>query len=179
MLSTFYALVMMAVIVGTSLQLGEDGIGSPSAIFLITMVGSFFIAACLHPQEFVCIIPGLIYLLCIPAMYLLLIIYSITNLNVVSWGTREVQVKKTKKQLEEERKQEAAKVKKAKREGLWGLLLNQGENEEEEGGLDFSIGNVIRLMLFTHKKESMERAQLLRIADSLDNLTKRLDVIEE
>ncbi len=50
------------------------------------------------------------YLLCIPAMYLLLIIYSITNLNVVSWGTREVQVKKTKKQLEEERKQEATKV---------------------------------------------------------------------
>ena len=66
-------------------------------------------------------------------MYLLLIIYSITNLNVVSWGTREVQVKKTKKQLEEERKQEAAKVKKAKKEGLWGLLMNQGENQEEEG----------------------------------------------
>ncbi len=75
----------------------------------------------------------MIYLLCIPAMYLLLIIYSITNLNVVSWGTREVQVKKTKKQLEEERKQEAAKVKKAKKEGLWGLLMNQGENQEEEG----------------------------------------------
>ena len=43
-------------------------------------------------------------------MYLLSIIYSITNLNVVSWGSREVQVKKTKKQLEEERKQEAMKV---------------------------------------------------------------------
>ena len=51
-LSTFYALVMMAVIVGTSLQLGEDGLGSPSAIFLISLSGSFFIAACLHPQEF-------------------------------------------------------------------------------------------------------------------------------
>lgn len=52
LLSTFYALVMMAVIVGTALQLGEDGIGSPSAIFLISLSGSFFIAACLHPQEF-------------------------------------------------------------------------------------------------------------------------------
>ena len=51
-LSAFYALVMMAVIVGTALQLGEDGIGSPSAIFLISLSGSFFIAACLHPQEF-------------------------------------------------------------------------------------------------------------------------------
>ncbi len=69
-LSTFYALVMMAVIVGTSLQLGEDGIGSPSAIFLITMVGSFFIAACLHPQEFYCIIPGNdIYFLTVPKIH--------------------------------------------------------------------------------------------------------------
>lgn len=96
-LSTGYAMIMMAVIVGTALQLGEDGIGSPSAIFLIALSGSFFIAACLHPQEFWCIVPGIIYLLSIPSMYLLLILYSIINLNVVSWGTREVQVKKTKK----------------------------------------------------------------------------------
>lgn len=88
---------MMAVIVGTALQLGEDGIGSPSAIFLISLSSSFFIAACLHPQEFWCIVPGIIYLLSIPSMYLLLILYSIINLNVVSWGTREVAVKKTKK----------------------------------------------------------------------------------
>ena len=122
LLSTFYALIMMAVIVGTALQLGEDGIGSPSAIFLMAMVGSFFIAACLHPQEFWCIVPGLIYLLCIPSMYLLLIIYSITNLNVVSWGTREVAVKKTKKELEEERKAAMEAVKTKKKEGIWGLI---------------------------------------------------------
>lgn len=96
-LSTAYAMIMMAVIVGTALQLGEDGIGSPSAIFLISLSSSFFIAACLHPQEFWCIIHGIIYLLSIPSMYLLLILYSIINLNVVSWGTREVAVKKTKK----------------------------------------------------------------------------------
>lgn len=88
---------MMAVIVGTALQLREDGIGSPSAIFLIVMTGTTFIAACLHPQEFKCVIPGIIYLLSIPSMYLLLILYSIINLNVVSWGTREVATKKTKK----------------------------------------------------------------------------------
>ena len=62
LLSTGYALVMMAVIVGTALQLGEDGVASPSAVFLISMTGSFFIAACLHPQEFWCIVPGIIYL---------------------------------------------------------------------------------------------------------------------
>jgi len=87
---------MMAVIVGTALQLGEDGIGSPSAIFLICLTGSTFIAACLHPQEFWCVVPGGLYLLSIPSMYLLLIIYSLINLNVVSWGTREVATKKSK-----------------------------------------------------------------------------------
>ena len=177
-LSTAYALVMMAVIVGTALQLGEDGLGSPSAIFLISLSGSFFIAACLHPQEFWCVVPGLMYLLCIPSMYLLLTIYSITNLHVVSWGTRETAVKKTKKEMEEEKKQAATQQKKAKKEGLWGLLLNGSDNDEEEGGIDLAIGNVLRLMMFTHKKESQERDQLVRIADSLDTLTKRLDHIE-
>ena len=43
--------------------LGEDGIGSPSAIFLISLSGSFFIAACLHPQEFWCVVPGKIVIL--------------------------------------------------------------------------------------------------------------------
>merc|ERR1712203_700645 len=156
MLSTFYALIMMAVIVGTSLQLGEDGIGSPSAIFLISLSGSFFIAACLHPQEFWCVVPGLIYLLCIPSMYLLLIIYSITNLNVVSWGTREVAVKKTKKELAEEKKTQENAVKKSKKDGIWGLLMN-GSDEDEEGGVDFALGNVLRLMLFTKKERKFSR----------------------
>lgn len=87
----------MAVIVGTALQLREDGAGSPSAIFLSAMMSSFLIAAILHPQEFWCITAFIIYLLSIPSMYLLLILYSIINLNVVSWGTREVPTKKTKK----------------------------------------------------------------------------------
>jgi len=179
LLSTFYALIMMAVIVGTTLQLMEDGIGSPSAIFLISMIGSFFIAACLHPQEFWCIVPGLIYLLSIPSMYLLLIIYSITNLNVVSWGTREVAVKKTKKEMEAERKEAAEAAKKKKKNGIWGLIQGEGADDgDEEGGIDVSIGNVLRLMLFTHKKESQDREQLVRIADNLDSLTKRLDHIE-
>ena len=178
-LSTFYALVMMAVIVGTALQLGEDGIGSPSAIFLISLSGSFFIAACLHPQEFWCIVPGLIYLLCIPSMYLLLIIYSITNLNVVSWGTREVAVKKTKKELAEEKKAAAAAQTKAKKEGIWGLLQGQSDKQEDESFIDLALGNLARFQLFTHPKEnSFEKEQLFRIADSLDNLGKRLDHIE-
>ncbi|KAJ8929966.1 hypothetical protein NQ314_017289 [Rhamnusium bicolor] len=178
-LSTGYALIMMAVIVGTALQLREDGVGSPSAIFLIAMTGSFFIAACLHPQEFWCIVPGIIYLLSIPSMYLLLILYSIINLNNVSWGTREVAVKKTKKEIEEEKKQAELAKKQVKQRSLLGFLQSGGTNEDDEGSIEISLAGLFRCMLCTHQKNSDEKAQLIHIADSLDTLAKRLDHIEK
>lgn len=178
-LSTLYALIMMAVIVGTALQLGEDGIGSPSAIFLMSMVGSFFIAACLHPQEFWCIAAGIIYLLSIPSMYLLLILYSIINLNVVSWGTREVVAKKTKKEMEADKKDAEAAAKQAKQNSLLGFLQgNVGSNNDEEGSIDISVAGLFRCLLCTHGKTSDEKAQLIHIADSLDTLRKKMDHIE-
>ncbi|CAO1401711.1 unnamed protein product [Diamesa hyperborea] len=178
-LSTMYALIMMAVIVGTALQLGEDGIGSPSAIFLISMVGSFFIAACLHPQEFWCIASGIIYLLSIPSMYLLLILYSIINLNVVSWGTREVVAKKTKKELAAEKKEAESAVKQRKKKSLLGFLQgSSGSSDDDEGSIDISVAGLFRCLLCTHGKTSDEKTQLLHIADSLDSLKKKLDSLE-
>ena len=44
----------------------------------------------LYISEFGCLPYGLIYYVTIPSMYLLLVIFSIYNLNDVSWGTREV-----------------------------------------------------------------------------------------
>ncbi|XP_047357161.1 chitin synthase chs-2 isoform X6 [Vespa velutina] len=178
-LSTAYAMIMMAVIVGTALQLGEDGIGSPSAIFLISLSGSFFIAACLHPQEFLCIIPGIIYLLSIPSMYLLLILYSIINLNVVSWGTREVQVKKTKKELEQEKKEAEEAKRKAKQKSLLGFLQNgAGTNDDDQGSIEISLASLFKCMFCTHGKSSDEKQQLVAIAESLELLGKRLETIE-
>lgn len=49
----------------------------------------FIICAILHPQEFLDLIPGLLYYITIPSGYLLLMIYSMVNMNIVSWGTRE------------------------------------------------------------------------------------------
>lgn len=179
-LSTMYAMIMMAVIVGTALQLGEDGIGSPSAIFLISMVATFFIAACLHPQEFWCIASGIIYLLSIPSMYLLLILYSIINLNVVSWGTRETVAKKTKKELEAEKKETAELTKKAKQKTLLGFLQGgAGSNEDEEGSIDISIAGLFRCLICTHGKTSDEKAQLIHISDSLDTINKKLEMLEK
>lgn len=178
-LSTMYALIMMAVIVGTALQLGEDGIGSPSAIFLIALSGSFFIAACLHPQEFWCVVAGLIYLLSIPSMYLLLILYSIINLNVVSWGTREVVAKKTKKEVEAEKKEAEEANKRAKQKSLLGFLQGgNGDNEDDEGSIEFSFAGLFRCILCTHGKSSDEKAQLGHIADSLTTIQKKIETLE-
>lgn len=62
---------------------------TPSGLFLISMTLLYLITAALHPQEFSLVIYGILYFLCIPSGYLLLAIYSIVNMNNVSWGTRE------------------------------------------------------------------------------------------
>lgn len=178
-LSTIYALIMMAVIVGTSLQLGEDGIGSPSAIFLIATAGTFLIASMLHPQEFWCVSALIIYLLSIPSMYLLLILYSIINLNVVSWGTREVVAKKSKKELEREKKDAEEAVKRAKQKSLLSFLQGGvGDNDDEEGSIEVSLAGLFRCMFCTHGKTSDEKQQLTSIAESLNSITKKVEGLE-
>ncbi|XP_037071620.1 chitin synthase chs-2-like [Pollicipes pollicipes] len=174
-LSAAYALIMMAVIVGTTLQLYEDGPGSPSFIFLIATILSMVIAAVLHPQEFKCIFPGFIYLLSIPSMYLLLILYSLTNLNNVTWGTREVLAKKTKKELEEERK--ALEEAKKRPDGILGYLYST-KSADQDGSIEFNFANLFRIMCCTYPKQIDEREQLKRIADSLDALNRRMDLVE-
>ncbi|UJR08979.1 hypothetical protein I4U23_013229 [Adineta vaga] len=104
-LSAVYAIIMMAVIVGTTIQIAEDSWTSPNAVFLMLLLSINFIAACMHPQEFWCVVPGILYFLCIPSGYLFLLIYSLCNLNIVSWGTREAP--KTKKNLSKEEQERA------------------------------------------------------------------------
>ncbi|XP_059421125.1 chitin synthase chs-1-like [Carassius carassius] len=89
-MSVLYAFLM----VGTVLSIIGDLVRqqtfmTPSGLFLIGIVAMYLITAALHPQEFSLVIYGLVYFLCIPSGYLLLIIYSIVNMNNVTWGTRE------------------------------------------------------------------------------------------
>ena len=95
-ISAIYGLVMMAVLVGILLQIIEDGPLAPSSLFFFIVTGEMIIAAILHPQEILCLLSGVVYYVTVPSMYLLLIVYAIFNLNVVSWGTREVATKKSK-----------------------------------------------------------------------------------
>lgn len=89
LISTVYGLIMMAVLVGILIEIQEDGPLAPSTLFLFIVAGEIIIAGLIHPQEVYCLPSGTIYYVTIPSMYLLLIIYSVCNLNVVSWGTRE------------------------------------------------------------------------------------------
>ncbi|KAJ7987414.1 hypothetical protein DPEC_G00326240 [Dallia pectoralis] len=85
-----YAFLMIATalsIIGNMVT--ENTIWTPSALFLLFLILINVITAALHPKEFSLIIYGFIYFICIPSGYLLLTIYSMVNMNNVSWGTRE------------------------------------------------------------------------------------------
>lgn len=173
-MSAAYALLMMAVFVGQAIQMTEDGIGSPSAVFFLSLSGSFVIAALLHPQEFSCLGPAFLYLLSIPCMYLLLIIYSLINLNVVSWGTREVQTKKTKKEIEEEKKAQEQ----LKKSTLLGFL-NIGDGNKEEGSISFNLANLVKCMFCTYPKPNEEAVHLLKIQGHLDDINQKISSLEK
>ena len=63
-------------------------------MFVVVLVVIFVVTALLHPMEISCIYPLMIYFLCIPVGYILVIIYSLCNLHVGEWGTREDIAKK-------------------------------------------------------------------------------------
>lgn len=105
-ISALYGLVMMAVLIGIFMQISDDGWLAPSSLFLLIMAGQFVITAILHPQEFYCLKYGVIYYVTVPSMYMLLVIYSIFNMNNVSWGTRDVTIVSKKDEDEEENEDE-------------------------------------------------------------------------
>ncbi|XP_071150256.1 chitin synthase chs-2-like [Mytilus edulis] len=88
-LSCIYSIVMAIVLIGVIRDAVNDGLCSVTTIFIMFVASVFVISAILHPQEFLCLIPGLLYFLAIPSMCMLMFLYSIGNLHVVSWGTRE------------------------------------------------------------------------------------------
>ncbi|KAL5496346.1 hypothetical protein EMCRGX_G012610 [Ephydatia muelleri] len=62
---------------------------TPSTMYLTLFTLLFIIAGLVHFNEFSCLIHGVWYFLALPSGYLLLLIYSVANLDDRSWGTRE------------------------------------------------------------------------------------------
>lgn len=84
-------------------------------------------------------------------------------------------------ELEQEKKDAELAKRKAKQKSLLGFLQNENlglGNEDEEGSLELSFAGLFRCMFCTYPKPIDEKQQLLRIAESLDALAKRLDGIE-
>uniref|UniRef100_UPI0037E97134 chitin synthase chs-2-like n=1 Tax=Semicossyphus pulcher TaxID=241346 RepID=UPI0037E97134 len=89
-MSIVYAFLMLVVtmsIIGAMVK--DKTILTPSSIFVVAMAVIYIITAIMHPQEIQLLFHGFLYIICIPSAYLLLTIYSMVNMNNVSWGTRE------------------------------------------------------------------------------------------
>jgi len=115
----------MLVLVGLIVQMatsGNDVWCDPKAIFFVFVTGTFILCGVLHPREWVAVLCGFAYYLAIPTMYMILMIYSVCNLNNVSWGTREDKPTQTAEQLEEAKKQEEAMKKEKEKLGLTGKI---------------------------------------------------------
>lgn len=180
-ISSIYGLVMMAVLVGILIQIEEDGPLAPSTLFLFIVAGEIIVAGLMHPQEWYCLPSGAIYYVTIPSMYLLLIIYSVCNLNNISWGTRDVAVKKTKAQIDQERKEMEEEQKKAKQSSFFGFLENFADRNkrEEQGSIEFSLAGLFKCLCCVSPKPDDEKQQLIRIADTLGGVKRRLENIEK
>ncbi|XP_063838675.1 chitin synthase chs-2-like [Ostrinia nubilalis] len=170
-----YAMIMMLVIVGISLQIIEDGWLAPSSVFTVVTFGSFFITAALHPQEIICLLYIAVYYITIPSMYMLLIIYSLCNLNNVSWGTREVAQKKTAKEMAMEKK--AAEEAKEKMDAQSVMRFFGKGGEETTGSMEFNVAGLFRCLCCTNPKDHKEDLHLLQIAHSMEKIEKKLEVL--
>ena len=83
----------------------------------------------MHPQEFKNLPMLLIYIFMIPSMNLLLFIYSIFNMNVVSWGTREAP--KTTEEIKEKQAEAAKKEESKNRKSFFGSLFGKDKISSE------------------------------------------------
>ncbi|XP_055860638.1 uncharacterized protein LOC106074351 isoform X3 [Biomphalaria glabrata] len=131
-LSVMYTFIMIVVFVGSIKTASENSVLHSSVIVMVILVAIFIIAGFCHPQEIWCLIHGVLYLLTIPSGYLLLVIYSICNLNDVSWGTREVPTKAQRLEMEQKKKEKEEQKKNKQRKGFLARIFNRGEEHLKE-----------------------------------------------
>lgn len=170
-LSAAYALLMMAVLIATAIQLQQEGISSPSGIFLVAIASSFLISAIVHPQEFTCVCHGFLYFMLVPSMYLLLQIYSLINLYNVSWGTRENPAQKAEEaaMMKEEETQ-----KKGKLDGVSEFL---GLKDKES-----TLSKLCQCFMCTYEKtDEVQQAETLIKSNNkyLEDINKKMIIVEK
>lgn len=176
--------------VGIIIQVMDDGILAPSSLFFITVALQIIITGLLHPQEVGALPAGLVYYITIPSMYMLLVIYSLFNMNDVSWGTREnaqpelhIETPAAQAATASQMSQSVEGEKQNSLQKLFAYLQNTKNNvkDEVEGSLDLSFAGLFRCMLCTHKKPSgndIQQQHLIVIGESLNYLNSKMRDLE-
>ena len=158
---------MLSVIVATMIQISMSAnISDASVVFLLGMLAFYVLAALFHPLEFSSVVYGILYFLAIPSSFVLLMIYSFCNIHVVSWGTREVAKKKSKEEIEKEKKV-AEEKKAASKSGILSML--------GLGNLIHDIKKWVKDMRGQSNKENKETNELLKEVIKLKKIRKGLD----
>ena len=169
LMSSIYSMIMTMVLVATTAQLTSSDEISASSFFFVFLIFLFLITGCLHPQEIFNLVYGLLYLVTLPGGYVLLVIYSVCNLHIVSWGTREVAVKKPKKVRKGQKgqKEEKKTPSRPKRKGLMSFIMG---SEEKKGVLENMADFIHNLM----KPTATRQEKLLTdICAKLENLNEK------
>jgi len=130
-LTVIYALLMMAVMVGVIAALFSTSILDPTSIFEISLVGLYLITGILHPTEMMVLVHGLLYYVTVPSAFILLMIYSLSNMNNVSWGTREVpqNVQKAAAEVQKEKEKPKEQGKKSMLQAI-GAQINFQDDDQ-------------------------------------------------
>ncbi|XP_070174081.1 uncharacterized protein [Littorina saxatilis] len=169
LMSTFYAFVMMIVFVGTIVTAVTESFFHPSVLVIMFLIMIFLFAALCHPLEMFCLPSGALYLLCIPSGYLLLVIYSLCNLHVVSWGTREVAKKKTRAEIEQDEIENKQKEEeKSKKKGFFSKFFFSSYMTDLKEILQSAIG---------HKNSTNDNDRSIQLLEEINENIKRLAAI--
>jgi len=165
-MGTYYAIQMMVVIVGTLVRVVDGSWRTTGVMFVVVLVVIFIVTALLHPMEISCIYPLMVYFLCIPIGYILIVIYSLCNLHVGEWGTRE---DIAKKQEEEDYQQ----IKKAK------AIVDMIDDGRSQTVSDALLRQVLIILERIEKQEMLARLGLSDDDDPLSRQAKELSAMGE
>lgn len=165
-ITALYTVVMMIATIGTIISIVTENFGSPNVVFLSGLVTIFLIAGILHPQEFFCLVYGLLYFLTVPSTFVLLTVYYLCNLNNVSWGTRETPKKLTKEEEEELKIQQEEKKKKRESKSLLNRLgltsLISDARELLQNFLGQNVNRKVEIETKTEESQTEEESFLLQ-----------------
>jgi phosphotransferase system IIB component len=100
-LCSIYSLAMIIVVVGIITNiLTPDSAGTvinPLSIIFLAYLAILILAAVIHPSELANLLNLILYFIALPAAFIFLNIFAMYNMNIISWGTREIQ-NETKKE---------------------------------------------------------------------------------